>query len=268
MVLLFNPFELGNYRWSEMLIWITMVIALAFAVLLFVDYLNNRNKAHLLWSVALAAIFAVLNMAQMYANTTSGGRGSPTIFNFTGDYAILIWPDFGSIPYVIINTLMLMTPGLIAAGLLYATFDDKKFGDLTLMFNGIMVPIIIVFMCDPTNGANEMMPGLAILAGLVLQVPMFLAIIVLPIMRNQDEKEGFLISIAGLIMLVFSILFAYIALGTDVSQLEGGFIDVVFMIYPFVIMAVVIFLAFGFLIPKKWAFSIPGVEFEERQAPA
>jgi hypothetical protein len=265
MVLLFSPFELGNYRWSEMLLWITLVIAATFAVLLFADYLNRRNQTHLLYSVALTAIALGIYMIQMYANTTAGAsRGDPTIFNFTGDYTVLIWPDYQSIPYAIINTLMLIAPGLITAGLLYSTFDDKKFGDLTLIFNGIMIPITIVLFCDPSNGANELVPGLAYLAQMVLQIPMYLGMIVLPILRNKDEKEGYLISITGLIMLVFSILYVVMALGTDVSRLEGGFIDIVFMIYPFFLMAVVIFLAFGFLIPKKWSFSISGVEFAER----
>lgn len=269
MTLLFNPFTVGNYRWSEMLFWITSIFILAFGVLLFVDYLNNRNKSHLLWSVAFTSIFAVIYNVLTYAHTTPGAtRTDPTVFDFTGDYAQLLWPNMQAINYVIINTLMWMTPALIAAGLLYATFDNKKFGDMFLIFMGIMLPIIIILMVDTTNETNPDIPGLAVLAVMILHVPSYLAIILLPILRNKDEKEGYLISVAGLILAVCSILFVVITLGTDISQLEGEFIDIVFMIYPFLIMAAVIFLAFGVLIPKKWSFSIPGVEFEERQAPA
>jgi hypothetical protein len=265
MAIMYNAFEVGNFRWSEMLFWITLVFVLAFGLLLFVAYMNDRNQSHLLWSVAFFGIVAVIYNVLMYTNASSAGRGQPTIVNYMGDYALLMWPDMQQIPYVIINALMYMTPGLIAAGLLLATFEDKKYGNLLLMFNGIMVPIIMVLMVDPTNGANADIGAFASLAVIILHTPSYLAIILLPILRNQEEKEGYLVSVAGLIMAVCGIIFVVMVFNPyALSQLEGGFVDTFFMVYPFLMMGAIVFLAFGILIPKKWSFSIPGVEFAER----
>jgi len=243
-----SPFDVGEQRYAETFLWITAIIGIIWAFLLIMSYIQTRKRHHLLWGASFSVMWIAFH--QVIAS---------------GDYSIMLGP---------VMALMLgFIPGLLAAGLLMAVFEDKKIiGNLFALFVLIMGILIALFKFDPffwiadaaaIDPAAALIPSILVM---VLHIPSGLLIVVLPlitVIKKQTRWPALLMTIGGILFGIVGILMALVV--TDVVPVTP--ID-----YRFVIMALFsVFLllsgicfAFGTLIPAKWNFDIPGIEFEER----
>lgn len=276
----YNPFEVGNYRWAEMSLWIVLLFAAIFALFLLIDYVKTNKKTHLLWSIA---VFGLAMTCYLVITQNFGSRGG---IDYQGDWSILVWLNYQSTQTIILNLVMVIIPGLIATGLLYETLEDKKIGDKFLYFTLVMDVVVMITMMvasnglirgadtDPLAGVNDPIDTypVAFIAMAIAQVPALLAIIILPIMKNKEEKGGYLLSIGAVLMLVLVLLLLVVGFGTifddgtfiDTAFAEYDFVDMVFALYPFFMAGIVLLFVFGMIMPEKWGFSVPGIDFEKR----
>jgi len=95
-----DPWGLSSYRSHDILIWVMIIFAAVMAFFLLAQYLNTRKPYHLMWGSALILTFIAFHQV---ANT--------------GSYVWLL-TSLGT-------GFMILIPGLIAAGLLLATFESK-----------------------------------------------------------------------------------------------------------------------------------------------
>ena len=101
-MVLFSPWDLSSYRSADILLWVAAGIAVTFAFFLLVEYFNTKKINHVLWAFALVLTYIVFHII---ANS--------------GTYHDLLTSVAAGLSSLI--------PGLIAAGLLYSVFEDKKF---------------------------------------------------------------------------------------------------------------------------------------------
>ena len=280
---LYDPFKSGNFRWTEMSMWIIGIIAATIALFLIIDYAKTNKKTHLLWSIAMVGLGLTFYMVITH---TLSSRGE---VEYQGNWRFLVWGDYESTQMIITSLLMVIVPGLIATGLLYETSEDRKTGDMFLYFTLVMDVVVMITMMVAGNGliTDTLNPGqipnpdpinifpVAFVALAITQVPALLAIIILPIIKNKEEKGGYLLSIGALLMLVINVLLLVVGFGTNQDEgtfmgtafAAGDLVDLVFAMYPFFMAAVVMCFAFGMIMPEKWGFSVPGIDFEKRSAP-
>ena len=243
-----SPFDVGEQRFAETFLWIVAIIGIIWGFLLIISYINTRKRHHLLWGASFSIMWIAFH--QVIA---------------AGDYSIMLGP---------VMALMLgFIPGLLAAGLLMAVFDDKQIiGNLFALFALIMGILIALFKFDPFGwvaDAVALVPEAALIPSIlvmVLHVPSALVIVVLPLIttiKKQTRWPALLMTVGGILFGIVGLLLSLVV--TEVVPITP--ID-----YRFVIMALFsVFLllsgicfAFGTLIPAKWNFDIPGIEFEER----
>ena len=210
-----GPLYIDNYEWSGSILWITAVAALIFGIFMLVAYINKRRIEHLLWSIAFCGIWIVFH--QVIAN---------------GYYTLLIEPEMSGLLDPIFIVLSSITPGLIAAGLIYAVFDDKKIGNLYLGFVSFMAIVIFIAKIDPSFELNwEPMDLIESIAVMVLHVPSGLAILLLPILKNPDRR-GILMSIGGVLLGVVGIILAVLSFLPEATYpelwAEGNFVHIIF----------------------------------------
>jgi len=183
-----------------------------------------------------------------------------------GDYSIMLGP---------VMALMLgFIPGLLAAGLLMAVFEDTKIlGNLYALFALIMGIVIAFLKFDPTGALGDAAaidPAVALLPSImvmVLHIPSALIIVVLPLIttiKKQTRWPALLMTVGGILFGVVGLLLSLVV--TDFFEPYAP-IDLRYVVMGlfsiFLLLASICF-AFGTLIPAKWNFDIPGIEFEER----
>lgn len=147
----FDPWSLGNTRFGEPFIWISAAVALVIGVILLVDYFNTKRISHLLWSVSFIGIW-------IYFHVLIAG-GTYTMFLAPSVNFQAIWTEF-------IAMLLYLIPALLATGLYFEVFEDKRIGNIFGLFVVIMTFFIFVFKIDPSYGKNlvddvDVMPGIA-----------------------------------------------------------------------------------------------------------
>lgn len=124
MVLFANPWALSSYRTADILLWVAAIIAAIAAFFLLMEYFNTKKTHHLLWGISLIMAYIIFHQVAM--------NGSYHDFLTTMMAAIIV-----------------LIPGLIATGLLYTTFEDKKFkgrfkyGQIYIAFLFIMAFLIV-----------------------------------------------------------------------------------------------------------------------------
>ena len=120
-----TPWDVGEQRYAETFLWIVAIIGIIWAFLLIMSYIQTRKRHHLLWGASFGIMWIAFH--QVIAS---------------GDYSIMLGP---------VMALMLgFIPGLLAAGLLMAVFDDKPIiGNLYALFALIMGILIAMFKFDP-----------------------------------------------------------------------------------------------------------------------
>jgi len=243
-----NPWDVGEYRWAELLIWIVAIIGIIWGVLLLFDYINKRKRHHLLWAASFSMTW--IGFHQVIS---------------TGTFATLLDP--------FMSVMLAFIPGLFAAGLLMAIFSEKKlFGDLYALFVLLMAIAIGMAKFDPFMVLDDL-PLVATSLVMVLHIPSGLLIIILPLyttFKKETRWPALFMTIGGILFSLVGALIAVVTTGIiDAIALATGVpadwaLFVLFGLFPIILIFAFLGFALGTLIPAKWNFDIPGVEFEER----
>lgn len=244
----FDPWDLGNYRWSEPFIWIVSIASLILGMYLFASYLKTRKSSHILWTFGFLGIFVFF-----YALIG------------TGSWAMLAG-SFGTDMFGLYTAMFLaMIPGLFAAGLCYD--KDKKLG---MIYTIYVVVLSVAYLVILIAGNSKLIPKYALYSAILLvavQLPSTVLIIALPLMKDGPILPKNLVSVAGGSMLTTNIIMSLImvmaALGAPLSLAEGGTTDTLLMLVPFLITISVLCLLYGIFGTKDYGFEVANVEFEE-----
>jgi hypothetical protein len=124
MVLFANPWALSSYRTADILLWVAAIVAAVAAFFLLMEFFKTKKTHHLLWGLALMMAYIIFHQVAM-----------------NGSYH-----DFLT---TMMAAMLTLIPGLIATGLIYTTFEDRKFkdkikyGELYLIFLLIMSFLIV-----------------------------------------------------------------------------------------------------------------------------
>ncbi|MFX0135739.1 MAG: hypothetical protein ACFFDN_19000 [Candidatus Hodarchaeota archaeon] len=232
----------------EIIFWIVAIIGAIFALFLLSSYLNTRKREHFYWGMSFALLFIVTHLS---VNATS--------------FAKFLEP----VPAAL-SALMV---GLFAVGLYKNVYPEKKMGKYLLYYVLIMSVAIMIFKI-PAIGTPAAFPlapvqlvpsWVAPILVMALHIPSAILIVFLPL-RTRDEsgKSALVMSIAGVLMGLVGVL---LALATMVGLFlplftEDLFLEIIFTAFPFIYLGAGICFAWGTFIPKKWNFTIPGIELE------
>jgi hypothetical protein len=221
-------FDVSGYAGAVVLLLITGIAAILFGVFMLLDYLKNKKIHHLLWALAFIVLFV-----------------AGIILIFSNDYSLLLSP--------LVAALAVLIPGGIAAGLIFVVFEEKTkmYGYIYLLFVLVMVVLIGITKAVESPGASATV--------MVAHIPSGLVIILLPIYTTYKTKEtdwkALLLSIGGIIVSIAGMLLALFVL-------DAVDIVLILTLLPIVLLLTAVFLAFGMLLPEKWAFAIPGIKKE------
>lgn len=235
---------LSEYRSHDILFWVMIIFAAFFAFFLLMEYVNSRKVQHLLWGLSLIATFVAFHQV---ANT--------------GTYTFL-FESVGA-------GLMVLIPGLVAAGLLLATFKDKKLiGGIYLLGIIIMTIGITILALENIQAAIldsltanyrwfifllMLIPALAS-TGVMLLIPLF------TMMTKKTSKKSLFMVIAGLLTTGYAVVFL---LMETILTTNYHLPWIVFQLFPYMFMFSIFFIILGLLYEPEWKFAIPGIHFEE-----
>ncbi|MFW9878901.1 MAG: hypothetical protein ACFFG0_37960, partial [Candidatus Thorarchaeota archaeon] len=199
---------------------------------------------HLLWGLSLIATFVAFHQI---ANT--------------GTYTFL-FESVGA-------GLMVLIPGLIAAGLLLATFKNKKLiGGIYLLGIIIMTIGITILALENIQAAIldsltanyrwfifllMLIPALAS-TGVMLVIPL-----ITMITKKTSMKSLFMV-IAGLLTTGYAVVFL---LMETILTTNYHLPWIVLNLFPYMFMLTIFFIILGLLYEPEWKFAIPGIHFEE-----
>jgi len=250
-----TPWDVGAQEWAEVMLWLVAFIGIIWGFFLIVSYINTRKRHHLLWGASFSIMWIVFHQVIV-----------------TDKYDIM----FG--PYIAM--MLAFIPGLLAAGLLMAVFNEKKIiGNLFALAVLIMAGLIALFKFDPFswigNAAEfevtynlprviEHVPSMLVMA---LHIPSALIIVVLPIyttIKNQTRWPAIFMSIGGIVFGVVGFILTLVMSGVFEPYIPIDYRYVVMALFPMFLIVSVLCFAFGTIMPAKWNFGIPGIEFEER----
>ena len=219
-------FMVSNYVGAVILLLITGIAAILFALFMVLDFLKNKKIHHLLWALSFIVLFV-----------------AGIVLVLTNDYSLLLSP--------IVAALAALLPGGIAAGLIFVVFEEKSklYGYIYLVFILVMVVLIGITKTVGSPGASATV--------MVAHIPSGLLIILLPIYTTYKSKDtdwkALLISIGGIVVSIAGLLLALFSIGA---------VDIVLILtlLPYVLLLTALFLALGMLLPEKWGFAIPGIK--------
>ena len=247
-----SPFDVGEQRFAETFLWIVAIIGIIWGFLLIIQYINTRKTHHLLWGSSFAIMWIAFH--QVIA---------------AGDYSILLGP--------VMAAMLAFIPGLLAAGLLMVVFDNiKLIGKLYALFALIMAIVIALLKFDPfywistaaaIDPAAELIPSFVVIA---LHVPSALVIVVLPLItmiKKETRWPAIFMTLGGLLFGAIGLAMSLVVMDVFAPVLLLTGIDYRFAImglFSILLLLAVLCFTFGTIIPAKWNFDIPGIEFEER----
>ena len=151
---------------------------------------------------------------------------------------------------------------LFAVGLWKNVKPDKvKVGNYLLIYV-IAMSLAIGFFKQATVNIVLGTPAILVpILVMALHIPMAILIIWLPLQtREENGKSALAMTIAGALMSLVGILLAIATLGIIATDL---YLEIVFNAFPFVYLLSVLAFAWGTFVPKRWNFSIAGIELEE-----
>ena len=223
----------GSGNAAKIVLWISAIIGIIFALFLLASYLNERKPEHFFWGISFSLL---------WINTHIAIAG--------GSYAY--WLD--QVP----ATFSALMVGLFAVGLFKNVKPDKKkFGDYLLYYVVVMSLVIGFFKGDYLGLPAFVVPILV----MALHVPSAILIIWLPLQtREENGKSALVFSLAGILMSVVGLLLALVTLEILATD---AFLEVIFNLFPFVYLFANIAFAWGVFVPKRWNFSIAGIELED-----
>jgi hypothetical protein len=231
----------GSGKPAEIVLWIIAIVAIIFTLLLISSWLETRKPEHLYWGISFALLWITTHL---------------TIFS--GTYAKLLEPvpaAFGG-----------LTVGLFAVGLFKNVKPESElFGKILLYYVLVMAILIGFFKLENLQTAVPIFSSIVPVVVMALHIPSAILIIVLPLMtRSENGASAIIMSVAGIIMSLVGVL---LALATVVGNFvplfaSEGFLATVFRYFPFVYLAAALCFAWGTFVPKRWNFTIPGIELE------
>ncbi|MHA2399061.1 MAG: hypothetical protein ACXADU_09250 [Promethearchaeota archaeon] len=219
-------FAVSSYPGAVIILLITGIAAILFALFMLLDFIKNKKIHHLLWALA----FIVLFLAGI-------------ILVATNDYSLLLSPT--------IAALAALIPGGMAAGLYFVVFEDKSklIGYAYLAFVIVMVVLIGITKAVGSPGASATV--------MVAHIPSGLSIILLPIYTTVKTKEtdwkAYLLTIGGVVISIAGLLLALFTLG-------AADIVLILTLLPIILLITALFFALGTLLPEKWGYAIPGLK--------
>jgi hypothetical protein len=229
----------GSGNAAKIVLWLSAIIGLIFALFLLASYLNTRKREHLYWGLAFALL---------WINTHIAIAG--------GSYAYFLQ----EVP----ATFAALMVGLFAVGLWVNVKPEKeKMGNYLLIYVVAMSLAIGFFKQEVINivlGTPAILVPILVMA---LHVPMAILIIWLPLQtRDENGKAALAMSLGGVLMGVVGLL---LALATVVGGIfmEDLYLEIVFNLFPFVFLLANLAFAWGTFVPKRWGFSIAGIELED-----
>jgi hypothetical protein len=227
----------GSGNAAKIVLWISAIIGIIFALFLLASYLNTRKTEHLYWGISFALL---------WINTHIAIAG--------GSYAYFLQ----EVP----ATFFALMVGLFAVGLWKNVKPDKvKVGNYLLMYV-IAMSLAIGFFKQGTViivlGTPAILVPILVMA---LHIPMAILIIWLPLQtREENGKSALAMTIAGALMSLVGILLAIATLGIIATDF---YLEIVFNVFPFVYLLSVLAFAWGTFVPKRWGFTIAGIELED-----
>ncbi len=227
----------GSGNAAKIVLWVSAIIGLVFALFLLASYLNTRKKEHLYWGISFALL---------WINTHIAIAG--------GSYAYFLQ----AVP----ATFFALMVGLFAVGLFINVKPDKeKLGNYLLIYV-IVMSLAIGFFKQETViivlGTPAILVPILVMA---LHIPMAILIIWLPLQtRDENGKSALAMTIAGVLMSLVGVLLALATLGILATD---AYLEVVFNLFPFVYLLANLAFAWGTFVPKRWNFSIAGIELED-----
>lgn len=248
MVLFATPWDFSFYFGSgnpaKILLWLTAIIGLFFALFLLASYLNARKPEHFYWGISFALL---------WINTHIAIAG--------GTYAYWLEP----VP----ATFSALMVGLFAVGLFMNVKPEKeKIGKILLLYVVVMSLVIGVFklpyVATINYGWSALDPIAIPIAVMALHIPSAILLIWLPLQtREENGKSALMLPLAGILMGLVGLLLAGAVLVEMAAPLEEGYLFVTFSLFPFVYLIAAIAFAWGIFVPKRWSFDIAGIELED-----
>ena len=248
MVLFATPWEFGFYFSSgnaqKIVLWLSAIIGLFFALFLLASYLNSRKPEHFYWGMSFALL---------WINTHIAIAG--------GTYAYWLDP----VP----ATFSALMVGLFAVGLFMNVKPEKeKIGKLLLLYVIAMSLLIGLFKLPYVATLNygwSLLDPIAIpIAVMALHIPSAILIIWLPLQtREESGNSALMMTIAGVLMSLIGLLLALATLDVFTGYTLVGYLFIVFSLFPFVYLIATIAFAWGIFVPKRWSFDIAGIELED-----
>ena len=222
----------GSGNLATIVLWISAIIGIIFALFLLASYLNTRKPEHFYWGISFALL---------WINTHIAIAG--------GSYAYWL----AQVP----ATFSALMVGLFAVGLFKNVKPDKeKFGDY-LLYYVVVMSLVIGFFKGAYLGLPAILVPILVMA---LHIPSAILIIWLPLQtREENGKSALIFSLAGILMSAVGVLLALATLeilATDV------YLEIVFNLFPFVYLLATLSFAWGIFVPKRWSFDIAGIELE------
>lgn len=221
------PYDVSAYPGAVVLLLITGVAAILFAIFMLLDFLKNKKIYHLLWALSFLVVFV-----------------AGVLLVVTNDYSLLLSP--------VVAALAALIPGGIAAGLYFAVFEENnKIGLGYLLFVLVMVILIGITKVVASLGQSIVV--------MVAHIPSSLSIILIPLYTTFKTKDtdikAILVSIGGLVISIAGVMLAFLTAGSTIFTA-----DLIFTLLPIVLLLTAVFFALGMLLPEKWTFGIPGLK--------
>ena len=254
MVLL-DVWEFSHYEWGnaiDIVLWIAAIVSAVFALLLLASYLNTRKTEHLYWGISFALLW--INTHIGIVHVLIERVGSSQVQTRGSGFWTFLEPANA--------VFFALTVGLFAVGLWKNVKPEKdKIGNY-LLYYVIVMSLAIGFFKNENMitllGTPAMLVPILVMA---LHVPSAILIIWLPLQtREENGKAALAMPIAGVLMSLVGVLLAIATLGILATE---DYLFVVLAAFPFVYLLAIMGFAWGTFVPKRWGFSIAGIELED-----
>ena len=266
-----SVWDIGNYEWSEAFIWIPAVAALIVGFFLLAIYLTTRKKHHLLWGFGFLGIFVFFYEMLDFVIISRTG----SVESGSGTYELLVGGLDTTMFGIFVSLLLLLIPGLIAAGLCY--HKDKKLGLYYLWFIVVLTVLYLLFRLEPNTAlitqydpiTEEFEVGgltnkIAAILILLVHLSSGAIIIALPLMSEGTLWPRIVTAVGGGLMLTINLLLWLITLMESLGKPFGyNTVDFILMVYPFFVIIWVTCLIYGVIGTKEYGFEIPHLKFGE-----
>ena len=238
--------EFSYYAWDnaiDIVLWISAIVSIFFALFLLASYLNHRKPEHLYWGMSFALLWVYTHL-----------RITAETFEYFLD----------PVP----SAFFALVVGLFAVGIFKNVKPEKEKMGNYLLYYVLIMSTAIGFIKNPywgtPNYGFQLLPAIVVpIVVMALHVPSAIIIIWLPLQtREENGKSALSFTIAGCLMGLVGVL---LALTTVIGGFfaSDGWLYLVLAAFPFVYLLAIMGFAWGTFVPKRWGFTIAGIELED-----